>query len=339
MDNRNAQVALFVDGDNVRGQSWPAILDKGRQFGRLAVARLYMDFQILSDGGASARAAGFEPHHVLGKRTSDGFKSMVDVALACDAMSILHEYPNITTLIMGSGDADFIPLIANWKRRGKYTVVMANASALSGELRQVADEVVTFGGGGRRIGEPGRRGGRSTLSRNKLKRIVLDTAGTTRLTDRETSQPLVRVDWLIEELHERYPATRDALPDAESLAKLLIADLPELDPMDGKGRYFLLGEPEDSEDNGEEEDRAGRPDDQAVLDIFAELCRETLPVDGSWLKASSVLNEGKRLLEDGPGYELPRKRPTGWFRSLLESTEGVEVRTTDGGQLEVRRDR
>lgn len=345
MDTRTAQVALFVDGDNVRGQSWSALLEKGRQFGRLAVARLYMDFQILSDGGAAARAAGFEPHHILGKRTSDGFKSMVDVALACDAMSVLHEYPNITTLIMGSGDADFLPLITNWKRRGKHIVVMANASALSGELRQVADEVVTFGGGGRHHRGGGRRGDGGGLSRQKLRRLVLDTAGTTRLTDRETNQPLIRVDWLLEELHERHAATRDAFPDADSLAKLLVEDLPELDPMDARGSYFLLGSPASNgntppaESGGPDADKApDGPSDEEVLEIFAELCREALPTDGSWSKASSVLNEGKRLLEDGPGLDLPRNRSTGWFRSLLENTEGVKVRISDGGQLEVRRD-
>lgn len=330
MDRSREQVALFIDGDNLRGQSWGTLLDHAREFGRLAIARLYMDFQILSDGGAAARAAGFEPVHVLGKKSSDGFKSMVDVALACDAMSVLHENENITTLIVGSGDADFIPLVVNWKRHGKHTVVMANGAQLANELRQVADDVVEFGGGrGRK--RPDRD---STISRKKLKTVLLDIAGKTRLTDRETSQPMIRVDWLMEELVDQFPGAKQHVADEAALGDLLRRDFPELEPIDARSRYFLLG-------TGPQMRAEEAPDPQAderVLEIFAELCREALPPGTEWMSASALFNEGKRLLEDGTGMELPRNRPTGWFRSLLEETDGVEVRIHDGGQLQARRE-
>ena len=61
-----------------------------------------------------------------------------------------------------------------------------------------------------------------------------------------------------------------------------------------------------------------------------------LPPDGSWMPAPHTLNEGKRLLEDGAGLELPASRPTGWFRRLMEETPGVEVRHTHQGHMELR---
>lgn len=327
------QVAFFVDGDNLTGQGWESLINHARAFGHLAIARLYMDFQVLSDGGMASRTAGFEPVHVLGKRTSVGFKSMVDVALATDSMSVLYENPNITTFIIGTGDADFIPLIRQWKRRGKNVVVMSNEAKLSTDLRQVADELVTFKGG--RAKKP-RAVTASKLGKAQLRDLVLEIAGRTRLTDRETNQPLVRVDWMLEELHEHYPETEQELVDENALIKL-IAELPELVPIDGKQRTYLIGNVEVTKKAKTGDAKQQSMSDEQVMELFGELCREVLPSDGSWLGAPIVLNEGKRLLEDGAGFELPSSRQTGWFRSLMERTAGVLVRINEQGHMELRR--
>ena len=160
------QVALIVDGDNLTGQSWKTLIDRAKELGHLAVARLYMDFQTLNDGGLAPRSAGFEPVHVLGKRSVDGYKSMVDVALATDGMSVLYENPHINTFIIGTGDADFIPLIRHWKRRGKTVVVMSNDAKLSNELRRVADQLITFQGGKR---SRKRKSSGKTMSKSELR--------------------------------------------------------------------------------------------------------------------------------------------------------------------------
>ena len=325
------QVAFLVDGDNLSGQSWSTLLEQARAFGHLAVSRLYMDFQSLKDGGLSARSAGFEPIHVLGKRSTTGFKSMVDVALATDAMSVLYENPNIDTMIIGTGDADFIPLIRQWKRRGKTIVVMANDAKLSGELRRVADEVVTFRGGQRAQQRAPR--GFKPMSEARLVEEVLSACGATRLNDRETNLPIVRVDWIYEELKKNHPHIEHSLPDEAALATLM-ARLPELEPIDGKGRTFLVGER--IKETDPQSDEAKRS--QHILDVFAELCREALPGDQTtYVPASVVLNEGKRMLEDGAGLELPASRQTGWFRALMERTDGVEVKMTDRGHMQLRR--
>ena len=327
---RQEQVALLVDGDNLKGQSWTTLLERAREFGSLAVARIYMDFGVLRDGGLSARAAGFEPIHVLGKRSGHTFKSMVDVSLATDAMALLYENPNITTLIIGSGDADFIPLLHQWKRRGKLTVAMSNASQLSTELGHVADAVVTFG-------EKRKSKSRKSapMTDDQIHALILELAQGTRLTDRETNQAMVRVEWLHENMLKRYPELEELFPDEKALMSKLKNELDEFLPIDNRARSFLVG----SLDALPRYSMA--PDDmtdEQLLELFGELCREALPTDGTWLPAPVVLNEGKRLLEDGAGLELPRSRSTGWFRQILEATPGVVVRTTNEGHMEIRRE-
>lgn len=326
------QIALLVDGDNLRSQSWAALLEAARKHGRVAVARLYTDFQTLNDGGQAARAAGFEPVHVLGKRSSAGFKSMVDTALATDGMAILYDNPTITCLVIGTGDADFIPLLRHWKRRGRHTIVMSSDNRLSSELRRVADELILFGnkrGGGRRQNNRSTTRSRAP-SRKDIRARVLDLIGTTRLSDRETNQPIVRLDWLYEELVDKLPGVDEAIADIDAMRDFVQREIDVLEPMDGRARTFLVGKVDET------------PDDvsstEEIFEIFAELCRETIPADGSWVRAAAVYNEGKRLLDEGTDLTLPSTRRTGWFRQLLERTPGVQIRDTEGGHMEVARE-
>lgn len=325
------QIALLVDGDNLRSQSWAALLEATRQHGRVAVARLYTDFQTLNDGGQAARAAGFEPVHVLGKRSSAGFKSMVDTALATDGMAILYDNPTITCLVIGTGDADFIPLLRHWKRRGRHTIVMSSGDRLSSELRRVADELILFGTkrSGRRRDNRGTRP--RSPSRKDIRAKVLDLVGATRLSDRETNQPIVRLDWLYDELKTQLPGVEDAIPDIDAMRDFLQREIDILEPMDGRARTFLVGKVEETDDS--------EGSSEEIFEIFAELCRETIPADGSWIRAAAVFNEGKRLLDEGTDLSLPRTRRPGWFRQLLERTPGVQIRDTDGGHMEVARTR
>ncbi len=346
------QCALLVDGDNLRGQSWSVILEKARTFGRLNVARVYMDFQSVQDGGLAARAVGFELVHVLGKRSSNGFKSMVDVALATDAMAILYENPHIECLILGSGDADFMPVFRHWRRQGKQTVALSVAGKIAAELAQFTDEIALLGGAGSAPAAasdaaptPSRRApSRRTkaaaapvppplppaapIPAPELRAAILELSGMTRLTDRETNSPIVRSEWILEELPGRFPDA--ALPDLDTLRSFIVANVPELEPVHAGSTSYLVGQ-------AKKADEGQKADDAEVFGIFGELCREALPGNGAWIPMSALLNEGKRLLEEGAQRALPTNRPTGWFRSLLEKTDGIELRPSSGGHFEVRR--
>ena len=338
MDNSTRQCALLVDGDNLRGQPWATLLERARQFGRLNVARLYTDFQTLQDGGLSARAVGFELVHVLAKRSEKGTKSMVDTALATDAVAILYDNPGIDTLILGSGDADFMPIFRHWRRYGKRTVVMSLAGKISTELAQVADDIVTLGSAGGHAPLPTGRGRKTappptapTLSRNDLRAAILDLSSSTRLSDRETNLPLVRSEWLREALVEKFPEQAASLPELDALRAFVREEIPELEPVDSRSHSFLVGQykPPQTE--------ASHHDDAHVFEVFGDMCRECLPPGGIWMPIAGLLNEGKRLLEEGAGLSLPANRPTGWFRALLDRTPGIEVRQGANGHVEARR--
>ena len=138
------------------------------------------------------------------------------------------------------------------------------------------------------------------------------------------------MDWLYEQLQKQHPGVlEEMLPDEKSLSQLM-NKIPELEPMDGKQRTFLLGDVSTKQNTSEQSA-------ERVLEVFAELCREVLPSDRSFIPASVVFNEGKRLLEDGAALELPVTRQTGWFRALMERTDGVDVHMTDRGHMQLRR--
>lgn len=326
-------IALLIDGDNLRGQAWSALLEAARKYGRVAVARLYTDFQTHNDAGMAARAAGLEPVHVLGKRSNTGFKSMVDVALATDGMQILYDSPAITCLIVGSGDADFMPLLRHWKRHGKRTIVMSNANQLASELRNVADDIIVFGAStntrrDRQAATPSRR----TPTPRQLRDAVLQIASRTRLGDRETNQPIVRADWVLEELQAMFSDYDLGYEQPDAVGAFIRDEIPELEPIDAGSNTFLVG------NIGSASPQQDTPEEsEQTLETFAELCREVLPADGGTMPGSVVYNEGKRLLEEGMGLTLPPDRPTGWFRNLMKRTAGVEVLFTEAGQMEFRR--
>jgi len=68
----------------------------------------------------------------------DGLKKADwDVGLAVDAIKISS---NIDTIVLVSGDGDFVPLVEYLKNQGKRVEVMAFSRSASSHLREVADE-------------------------------------------------------------------------------------------------------------------------------------------------------------------------------------------------------
>jgi hypothetical protein len=136
---------------------------------------------------------------------------------------------------------------------------------------------------------------------------------------------------MYENLLERYPSATAIVPDLDALSRFIADQVPEFEPLDARARSFFVGaSPAPRADNG-------RTSPDEVLTVFSELCREALPADKSWTSANAVYNEGKRLLEEGASMRLPANRSSGWFRSLMEKTPGVEIRQGTAGRLEMRR--
>ncbi len=62
-----------------------------------------------------------------------------DVGIVIDAIRIA---PSVDTLVLGSGDGDFIALVEYLKNRGKRIEVMAFGKSSSSKLREISDEFI-----------------------------------------------------------------------------------------------------------------------------------------------------------------------------------------------------
>jgi len=65
-----------------------------------------------------------------------------DVGIVVDAIRIA---PSVDTLILASGDGDFISLVEYLKNQGKRVEVIAFGRSSSGYLKEIADEFVDLG--------------------------------------------------------------------------------------------------------------------------------------------------------------------------------------------------
>ncbi len=68
-------------------------------------------------------------------------KDTVDQAIVQMIHQVLDHSPDITTIVLASGDRDFSQALAAWKRRGKKIIVLGHQS-VSSELRELADQVI-----------------------------------------------------------------------------------------------------------------------------------------------------------------------------------------------------
>src|SRR3989339_676227 len=71
---------------------------------------------------------------------ASGFKKADwDVGMAVDAIRLS---PSVDTIVLATGDGDFIPLVEYLQAHGKLVEVMAFSKSASGKLKESADEFV-----------------------------------------------------------------------------------------------------------------------------------------------------------------------------------------------------
>lgn len=135
-------VAVFIDGPNLIRKEFNIdlgdIMKKARKLGRVIIAKVFLN-QFASEKLIEAITnQGFEPVVVM---AGEGEDSDVDVALAVDIMEAIFD-PKIDIIVLGSRDADFLPVVRKAKEKGKETIVLATDSAFSAGLRHAADKVI-----------------------------------------------------------------------------------------------------------------------------------------------------------------------------------------------------
>ena len=134
-----------------------ALKEEVANHGRVVVGKAYADWvtrapelkgasQFIQDP-PSLYAAGIEPVYVptrlppggtYGSGRTIAVKNSVDVKMTADCIDTAHNFPNITTFVLVSGDSDFIHVINSLRAVGKRVLVVGVSWATS---RRMADHV------------------------------------------------------------------------------------------------------------------------------------------------------------------------------------------------------
>src|SRR5687767_12016703 len=158
-NTEGAYVALFIDWDNLaistaadHGGALPdlrRILQVAQGYGTVLLARAYAEWGITSDRLTVFRA-GIEPVYAptfrfeadIPGQPSRG-KSLADPILVADCVDALHLHPQITHMVIVSGDKDLIAVVRVAQLRGKKVVVIG-PDLVAAVLRDMADEYVSY---------------------------------------------------------------------------------------------------------------------------------------------------------------------------------------------------
>jgi hypothetical protein len=132
-------IVFLIDADNLCVPAWveEAFRRVEKTEGRISVCRAY---------GSSEKLKGLAS--VLRDRSIRLFvnlsltKNTTDVALAVDAMELACQEPKPKTVVIGSGDADFVPLVVRLRERGIRMVCASEFRKMAPEAVSAYDEVM-----------------------------------------------------------------------------------------------------------------------------------------------------------------------------------------------------
>jgi uncharacterized LabA/DUF88 family protein len=153
---QSAEVAAFVDFENIRYSTINSLgrepdpltwRDKALDYGLMAVARAYADFeQHPQQVRTRLDVAGFEAQHYPAKRTVDqqGREKIVsrsDLNFALDIINTALARPDIKIFLLFTGDKDFIRVVTTLRNRlGKRVVICGVPGSISPDLVAAAGE-------------------------------------------------------------------------------------------------------------------------------------------------------------------------------------------------------
>lgn len=146
----NGEVALFIDFENVRyglknnysREPDPQLLmGKARKYGPVALATAYADFTEHPDYfRRKLEVAGISSRDVARRSPDVAHKSSSDMAMLMDIIDCLLDRPTVNTLILMTGDSDFIRVVARARHRfGKKVVISGVPGSVSNDLIAAAD--------------------------------------------------------------------------------------------------------------------------------------------------------------------------------------------------------
>jgi uncharacterized LabA/DUF88 family protein len=136
-------VTIFlIDADNLNSGAWidEAFRVLQESEGPLPVRRAYGSSDNLKNLADVLRAWAVRPFVNLALT-----KNTTDIALAVDAMELACQSPPPQLVVIGSGDADFLPLVVRLRERGIRMVCVSERSKMGREAVSAYDRVILVG--------------------------------------------------------------------------------------------------------------------------------------------------------------------------------------------------
>jgi hypothetical protein len=200
MTAQGVRVAVLVDADAIGADVMDDVIAAAAAEGTLVVVRAWRHWDA---GQRKSWAAAAARHGVREGRQSPG-RNATDIALAIDAIDLLHERA-IDTFCIVSNDRDYEPLAARLRRSGRRVVLMTGAQGMVRGARSLWDRCVWLGKPGcapaaeeastaTRGGEASARAYREAIARQPAK-----DDGWVRVTDlgpMVAKQQRVKLKWL-----------------------------------------------------------------------------------------------------------------------------------------------
>lgn len=133
---------FLIDADNLNSGAWIdeafRVLEESE--GSLPVRRAYGSAENLRGLAESLRVWAVRPFVNLSLT-----KNTTDIALAVDAMEFACQTPAPRMVIIGSGDADFVPLVVRLRERGIRMVCVSERGKMGREAISAYDRVILVG--------------------------------------------------------------------------------------------------------------------------------------------------------------------------------------------------
>ena len=152
-----SDVAVVIDYDNLfysirsNCNSYPnleEVLDAAGRYGRVACSQAFGDWGFFAKSLPSLFRAGVQPVFCPLSRTNPMYhshaKSSVDATICVQTMKTFFGNPHIQTLVLVSGDRDYIPLVIELRQMGKQVAILGVGKSLSSDLAEVADETILY---------------------------------------------------------------------------------------------------------------------------------------------------------------------------------------------------
>lgn len=109
--------------------------------GRIASCQAYADWTKFQDKIPELFKAGIQP--VFSPVSKSG-KSSADTIICVKTMRLFYSNPNLESLLLVSGDRDFIPLAVELRSMGKKVIIVGMTGSYSVDLKEVSDELILY---------------------------------------------------------------------------------------------------------------------------------------------------------------------------------------------------